>query len=193
MFSEMYAVGPVADHTQIHSYADQNKVTDPIATHGDRKYMKGFAFRYFNPAIVDYSLQEFGSFLNAMGPSDAGSAILMEAHPYGKMCSVPPEATAFANRGDYFNCTMAARWKGSEKDEFVRDWTKTFVSGAKVIEDRLAQERKEKAISGGYANMDMPGDKAVDAFKSDLPRLKEVKKWDPNGRFNKWFPISVEA
>ena len=193
-FAELFAVGPVADHAQIHAYTEQNKITDPIATHGDRKYMKGFAFRYLDPAIVHYTLQEYVTFLKIMGSDEAGSAAVIEGHPYGKMCDVPIDATAFANRGDYFNFTLPVRWKNPDKDEFVRDWTKTFTSGLKVIENRIAEERKEKVIYGGYANMDMPGDKAADAFKSNLPRLKEVKKkWDPNGRFNKWFPISVQA
>ena len=191
---EIYALGPVADHTQIHPYAQQNKCIDGLATYGDRKYMKGFSFRYFNPALVDYVLQQVTSFLEIMGPDDAGSAILLEAHPFDKLNSIPLDATAFANRGDYFNSTIALRWKNSDKDEFVRSWTKTFIAGARVIENRMAEERKETVIDGGYANMDMPGDKTTDAFKTNLPRLMELKrKWDPNGRFNKWFPIPVAA
>jgi FAD/FMN-containing dehydrogenase len=165
-----------------------------MATYGDRKYMKGFAFRYLSPAIVDYVLQELSAFLKIVGSEDAGSAILLEAHPYSKMCSVPLDATAFANRGDYMNCTMAMRWTDPEKDEFVRAWTKTFVEGVKIIENRIAEEKNEVVIEGGYANMDMPGDKAADAFKSNFPRLQEIKKkWDPTGRFNKWFPITAAA
>jgi Berberine and berberine like len=188
--AEIFAVGPVVEHVQIHSYADQNQLANAMSTHGDRKYMKGFAFRYLSVDLVQYVFEQVSAFLKVMGPEDAGSAVLLEAYPTGKQASIPSDATAFANRGDFFNSAMIMRWKSPEKDAYVRDWIKTFIAGAKELEKRMATNKKESFVEGGYANFNMEDDKIEEAFKGNLPRLKEVKKkWDPKGRFNKWFAI----
>lgn len=48
------------------------------------------------------------------------SAILLELHDFKKVATIPTEATAFPNRGPYFNVNLVLRWKDPALDEEVR-------------------------------------------------------------------------
>lgn len=48
------------------------------------------------------------------------SAVLLELHGYGKVVSVPHDATAFANRGPMYNVNCITRWKDATLDDKVR-------------------------------------------------------------------------
>jgi hypothetical protein len=191
-FADLFALNPVVDHTSVHPYPEQNKILNLIATHGDRKYMKGFAFRYMTVPFLEYVFNSMAAYLEMMGSEDAGSAIIFECFPTEKLSSVPSDGTAFSNRGMFFNCTLSMRWRDPAQDDTIRRWIKKLIAGVKEIETRTSNERGEVFVEGGYANHNLEEDKAAEAFKGNLPRLKEIKrKWDPKGRFNKWFPISV--
>jgi hypothetical protein len=154
--------------------------------------MKGFAFRYMTVPFLDHVFNSLSAYFKMMGPDDAGSALLLECFPTEKLSAVPSDGTAFSNRGKFFNCTLAMRWKDPAKDEIIKQWIKKLMEEVKVIETKTSNERGEVFVEGGYANHNLEEDKATEAFKGNLPRLKEIKKkWDPKGRFNKWFPISV--
>lgn len=86
------------------------------------------------------------------------------------------------------------RWDGRDHDEWVLDWLKDFIEGARAIDCQTASDKGENPTpSVGYANIALPGESVEEAFKGNLPRLKEIKKkWDPKQRFNKWFPIPVD-
>jgi hypothetical protein len=185
---------PVVDYTGIHSYAEsQQKCLDIIATHGERKHLKGFAFQYFSIEFLTFVFTKMSTFLEHLGPEAARSAIILENYPVAKIRSVAHGDTAFANRGNALNCVLAMRWTSPAHDGFVRGWIAEFVEGAKAVDETIATQRGEKAIvKGGYANFEVDQGKAVEAFRENLPRLKEVKKkWDPKARFNKWCPIPV--
>lgn len=82
-----------------------------------------------------------------------------------------------------------------ENDAFVRDWVREFVKGARAIDKDIAEKNGRKTCETmGYANIPAPEETLGNAFAGNVKRLREVKrKWDPNGRFNKWFPIDVNA
>jgi hypothetical protein len=47
------------------------------------------------------------------------SAVIIELHPYDKVVTVPTSATAFANRGKWYNINYSLRWKDAALDERV--------------------------------------------------------------------------
>jgi hypothetical protein len=86
---------------------------------------------------------------------------------------------------------MAIRWKDAQHDTWVQKWLKGFVDGAVLIDQTLAKVSKLGPETHGYANFSMPETKVTDIFSRNIIKLKEIKaKWDPNGRFNKWFDVS---
>lgn len=48
------------------------------------------------------------------------SAVVVELHPYDKVASVPTSATAFGNRGKWYNVNFAMRWEDAALDSRVR-------------------------------------------------------------------------
>lgn len=191
-FAEFLALDPVADHLGVHTYAEQNSINNPLTVHGPRTYVTGFAYQALSVPLLNYTLEKFSSYIATLGQDYVTSAILYEAYPTAKTCEIPPDATAYANRGNWFNCAMMIRWKGAEHDVWVKEWIKEFVKGARAVDAQVAmtsgQEVMEKTA---YANIPLPDSTPGEAFRGNLPRLTEVKKkWDPNGRFNKWHHIS---
>jgi hypothetical protein len=195
-FADLYALDPVPDNTGVHSFAEiQQKVFDSIAMHGDRKYLKGISYQYFSVPFLTYVHAQMTAFIQYLGPEAAKSAIILKIYPHNKIRTVPDDGTAFANRRNSLNCVIAMRWTSPEHDNFARQWIGEFVEGVRTLDAQMAKERAETVVvKGGYTNFEMQGDidKAADGFRENLPRLKEIKKkWDPHGRFNKWFPIPV--
>ena len=191
-FGEFLALGPVVDNLSVHPYAQQNAVNNPLAPHGPRTYVKGFAYQTMSTEILDYSLKKFSEYISRLGEDFVTSALLYEAYPTSKTCEVSPDATAYANRGHWYNCAMMIRWNDEKHDAWVSEWMKDFVKGVRPIDNQVAQSRGEKVLEKtGYANMPLPDSTIRDAFRGNLERMTEVKmKWDHNGRFNKWFNIS---
>jgi len=183
------------DQTGIHPYSFQNAVNNPLMPHGPRSYISGFAYHDLSLPLLEYTLQKYTQFVQHLGDDYVTGAILYEAYPYEKTNSVPFEATAYGNRGEHFNNALAVRWKSVENDAFVRDWVREFVKGARAIDKDIAEKNGRKTCeTRGYANIPAPEETLGNAFAGNVKRLREVKrKWDPNGRFNKWFPIDVNA
>ena len=48
------------------------------------------------------------------------TAVLLELHDYKKLMTVANDATAFANRGPWYNLTIVMRWKTEAMDAKVR-------------------------------------------------------------------------
>jgi len=190
-YQEFYALGPLMDHTTTHPYSVQNTVNNPLMPHGPRTYISGFAYHDLSLPLLEYTLQKYTEYVTHLGDSYVTGAILYEAYPFEKTCSVPCAETAYGNRGEYFNNAMALRWKSPEHDAWVRDWAREFVRGAREIDALVARSKGRKTCeTRGYANIPAPGQSLQEAFEGNLGRLREVKgKWDPRGRFNKWFPV----
>jgi hypothetical protein len=191
-FADFFALEPVLDTTKIHPYEQQNAVLVPIVPHGPRTYLKGIGYRTLSIPLLEYALKQFTSYVSHVGDDYFTSSILFEAYPSDKLTSVPFDATSFANRGTHFNCFVVTRWQSEKNDEFVKQWVKDFVAGARAIDEEVSVTMGKSSVGRkGYANTNLPDEKCEEAFQGNLPKLEKVKrKWDPKGRFNKWFPIA---
>jgi Berberine and berberine like len=191
-FTEFFALGPVLDNTKIHSYVEQNMVISGILPHGPRSYMKGFGYSDMSAELLHHAFGAFSSYISHIREDYEISAIAFEAYPTEKICSVPSESTAYPSRGKHLNCVISARWKTSSLDDWVKEWVKAFTQEARAIDRKAAIEQGKKPVGNiGYANVSLPEDRTVEWFGENFAKLKEVKKkWDPEQRFNKWFPVS---
>jgi hypothetical protein len=208
-FSAFYGVGPVADMTQEMPYAALNGIQNPMATHGDRKLFKASAFTSFEASRFQRLFDEYGQLVKEH-PETGGSAIIIELHPYDKVVEVPTSATAFANRGKWYNINYSLRWKDAALDEKVRSprpsdpmiflcssfpqlrtWSRTQVN---YLRGEEAKGGQDLAGTRAYANYGLGDERVRDVFGENYPRLQQLKaRYDPNNVFHKWFPITPGA
>jgi hypothetical protein len=190
-FADFYALNPSSDTTRIHPYTQQNKILDKFVPHGPRTMMCGFNYQNLSVSLLNYALEVFKMYITTLGDNYVESIILFEGYPMQKVCQIPLEATACASRHSCFRTAMAIRWKDAQHDTWVRKWLEDFVDGAVLIDQTLAKVSNLGPETHGYANFSMPETKVADIFSRNIIKLEEIKaKWDPNGRFNKWFDVS---
>ena len=108
-----------------------------MATPGDRKLFNSTAFTSLEPVRFQRVFEAYEA-LTAELPETGGcasppasyaicaltgctrSAVVIELHPYDKVAAVPTSATAFGNRGKWYNVNFAMRWKNATLDSRVR-------------------------------------------------------------------------
>jgi Berberine and berberine like len=192
-FHEFYEIGPLTDVTSIRSYLVQNSYMDSSVPHGPRTYMTDFAYQIPSVDLLTFTADKVTEYRGKIGHDYRPCAIFYETYPFDHVTKFPADSSAYANRGRHFNCTVQLRWAGSQHDEWVKSWIKDFVRDAREIDKRvMLAEGRDPTPERGYATFHLPGDRAEKAFGGNLERLKEVKrKWDPNGRFNKWLNIPI--
>jgi FAD/FMN-containing dehydrogenase len=192
-FEGFYSLGPMVDHTNVHSYVEQNAVLNPIAPHGPRSYTKSFLYQISSISVdlLNYSNDRFMEYVAHLGEDYQVSAVIYEPFPSDKVNSVAVTSTACPLRNGMIHGVLNVRWKNAIHDTWVAQWVRDFIKGAKEIDERLSGKT---TAHFGYANMILPGDKASEAFGENYERLREIKKkWDPEMRFNKWLAIPPAA
>ncbi|EKM60153.1 uncharacterized protein PHACADRAFT_251050 [Phanerochaete carnosa HHB-10118-sp] len=186
-FKAFFDIGPVADLTKALPYEEMNALQNPMATHGDRKVLKGAPLAQVDEDVLTSLYSEYVKFV-AEYPEAKASAALIELHSYQKLMEVPFEATAFANRGPIFNITFAIRWKSPNLDMTMRQWASARAKAIRVEESKRSGMDLEAAR--GYANFGLGDERVRDVFGEHYDRLSELKaKYDPQLVFRKWFPI----
>jgi FAD/FMN-containing dehydrogenase len=160
-----------------------------MATAGDRKLFKAAAFASLAPARFAALFAAFSD-LMAQHPDAKGSALILELHPHTAVCSTANDATAFGNRGAWFNLNASLRWAAPAHDGAMRAWAAAQVDALRAAEPAGA------ACAGpaAYANYGLGDERARDVFGGNYARLQRLKaRFDPDGVFRKWFPIVPDA
>jgi len=155
--------------------------------------MTGFDYQTVSEEIYQLTALTLAEYMEKVGDDYRGGGIVYESYPFDQINKLPSDSSAYGNRGKHFNCTVSLRWSGEKHDAWIKDFIQNFVRQAREVDRSvMLGEGKEPTEENGYVNFHLPGDPVEKAFGNNLPRLKEVKrKWDPNGRFNKWFSIPV--
>ncbi|KAI9842636.1 MAG: hypothetical protein M1837_007003 [Sclerophora amabilis] len=169
-------------------YQALNGMLNGAAIFGGRKATKGSSFvTPLNPSHVRDILNEYTQFINAV-PGGPGSAVILEFFNMSKICAVSNTATAFANRGNYQNIGVAAKWDNAEDDDFCRKFARR-VAGM-VKDERIRQIGDQIEGVAEYGNYDGLGASAQEIFGSNYERLVELKTiYDPDNVFHKSFKI----
>ncbi|KNG87638.1 hypothetical protein ANOM_003622 [Aspergillus nomiae NRRL 13137] len=184
------ALEPVVNMIETIPYSLLNSLQNPMATYGDRKSFKGLFYR--TPMDAQF-LRSMLDELNAklQDHPDMIPAMLLECYDMRKTCSVPLDATAFANRSLTQNGLLNLRWTDASKDAEYRAWAREIQAKFKTqFEAQLNGE--ETADVPQYINYAEPGDAVVNnIYGSNLERLRDVKaKYDPKNVFHKMHPVS---
>ncbi|RYP79240.1 hypothetical protein DL769_003063 [Monosporascus sp. CRB-8-3] len=183
-FAPILAIGPAADGTAVEPYNVWNEAADAFCTRGGRKPSYTAGLKTIDPVAWRGVWDEYVSFVERY-PGEAGnSTILMECYsmevalrPIGDSQSSYP----FRDVGCH---AIAIPWYD---DPTLDDEANEF--GRKARSYWTASHGTPSPVS--YINF-AHGDEPLDhIYGSSLTRLQQLKqKYDPNKRFNQWFPLS---
>lgn len=127
-FSKLLEIGPALNGVSMLPYSRVNSVMLDGAKHGRRKFQKGTVWE---PPLgmenLDPVLQEYSRMLEEY-PETAGSAVLFQFDHPGKITSVPHDATAFANRGNYRLMMAETQSTSPFLDSVILDYAKKIAS-----------------------------------------------------------------
>ena len=145
-------------------------------------------FKRFETTVLKYDMKA--------NPSVA----VLDWRDYRKVASVPPAATAYANRNSHAIFIPDFRWDDPSLDmemrgeaigitQYIREELQEANVAARVQADG------QKDFTETYANIGVGGSemKFKSIYGGNLSRLQELKKkYDPDMMWDKWFPIVVE-
>ncbi|UKZ52882.1 hypothetical protein TrVGV298_006669 [Trichoderma virens] len=132
------------------------------------------------PLDVDFVQRiadEFLAFVEDKGIG-GGSMCMFECVPWGKVISVPKDATAYPSRGEFYHFATVIMWQDEELDDEVRQFQRNLLG--------KVREKGHQGPGGQYANyVEKMNPKLM--FGDSLGRLRVLKKkFDPNNVFYKW-------
>ncbi|KZT50185.1 FAD binding domain protein [Calocera cornea HHB12733] len=181
-FAPFFALGPISDTTREMPYPEVNTLHNPMATFGDRKALKSTTFTTVN---AEHFQKLFDNYAKDL-PETKASAIIFELHPFSKITAIAESATAFSNRGNWYNLIFVMRWTDPAQDKRVRAWASEQVDFLRGEEEQGVQPSGRRRY-GNYAEGD---EKAREVHGGNFERLAQLKgKYDPDNVFHKWFAI----
>ncbi|KAF4982619.1 hypothetical protein FZEAL_1797 [Fusarium zealandicum] len=192
-FSDLFEIEAIADNTSMMTTAKMNTLMNPIMKHGIRRLMgSGNVTMPLEIKPMLETVQTFWKFCEARQGMEQ-STIAIEFFPTGKIREVAQDATAYANRGDYYDAMTAFAWEDPADDGQVREFNRSLCK-------RIRETNGYQAVSGGhwsnapvgmYINIEADSISPKDAWGVNLSRLRELKrKYDPQNVFNKWHGIA---
>lgn len=194
-YAPLLKVGPHLNAVQTVPYKVVNSLANAGVPHGGR-YQFGAANVTFpvDVGVVQSAAKVWWEGIERFsadpGREDLrGSIIGYELFPNDKAREVDPEATAFANRGKYFNVAVLMSWKNPESDKEVRKFKQEV---AALIRDKGFKGDEVGGEGVGHYNNYLDSSiSAEGAFGSNAKRLKELKKkYDPENRFDKLWKLA---
>ncbi|KFH44380.1 6-hydroxy-D-nicotine oxidase-like protein [Hapsidospora chrysogenum ATCC 11550] len=195
-FSKILDIGPIIDMTTMMTVGQVNQLLNPLAYHGIRRLMgSGNAVMPLDAATLQSTADKFWSFCDARPGVGAQSAVAVEFFPTHKILEVPHDATAYSNRGDYYDVVTMFGWTDEARDGELRAFNRELVAH---IRDTLGYKYNAReggdAPVGRYINLETDPVKPEDAYGANLKRLRVVKrKFDPENVFHKWHGVNVEV
>ncbi|RDW80933.1 hypothetical protein BP5796_05631 [Coleophoma crateriformis] len=183
-FAPLLDMGPLMNDTREMPYSAVNGMLNPMSSYGDRKTQKGAVLT--TPVELSFAQSIFNNFSTFVKetPDAVDSVILFEFMSFRESIKIPMTAQAFANRGEYFNVLVNARWKDVANDTKCREWARN------LSKDIVSKMDKASESTGGvkeYGNYDGIGTATgQQLFGVNYDKVVSLKKrYDPQNIFNK--------
>ena len=166
----------------------------PMNVTGVRRYTKASAVARLTLPIVDAFVEAIAEFINHVGIEYGGQTMAaMEFFPQKKILSVPRDATAFYQRGEWIDWhVMSGYGQRAELDGWVRDWAHRLTERIVELEkadDGVPEDLKTGGRYGYWYTGNEVGRKQL--WGTNYDRLRVLKKkYDPDSVFHSWFPIT---
>ncbi|CAM1501168.1 Fc.00g103300.m01.CDS01 [Cosmosporella sp. VM-42] len=190
-FSRLLEIGTLTDATLMISTAQLNTLMNPVFEHGMRRLMgsSNVTMPLDTNALLE-TANLFWGFCDSH--SGMGTSVLaIEFFPTDKIREVPLDATAYANRGDYYDAMTAFGWSDPLLDKPIRQFNRALCDQIRKTNGYRAVDGKGPV--GKYINVEADDISPREAYGVNLPRLRELKRrYDPGNLFCKWHGIEVE-
>ena len=150
IFRPLFEAGPVFQNYTSMPYCKVNGLLAENAGHGGRKIIGGAACAVpFAPEFYESVKDELLAFVKEV-PVAKQTLVIFELVPYGKLCEVDSSATAFANRGPYYNALCMAKWDDPKDDDRCRDFI--FKLKERIGEHLVKNTKVSPESIGKYLN-----------------------------------------
>lgn len=194
-YAPLLKIGPHLNAVQTVPYKVVNSLANAGVPHGGRYQFGAANVTYpVDVGVVQSAAKVWWEgierFSSDPSKEDLRSSIIgYELFPNDKAREVAPEATAFANRGKYFNVAVLMSWKNPDNDKAVRAFKQEV---AALIRDKGFKGDEVGGEGVGHYNNYLDSSiSAEGAFGSNAKRLKELKqKYDPTNRFDKLWKLA---
>ncbi|KAH7126673.1 hypothetical protein B0J11DRAFT_549564 [Dendryphion nanum] len=164
-FKDLLALSPIVDTTAMIPYHKLNSLLNHASAYGGRKQ--------FGSGVITKILSSH----DRLGES----LLLFETIPFQKTLEVPNDATAFSNRGPYYNVATMFKWYDPALDPLIRSYSRTLLNKASASAVRAAED-SGVGIYGNYVDTDVS---AEDVYGKNAQKLLELKgKYDPENLFS---------
>ncbi|KAM0247699.1 hypothetical protein ACHAP5_003946 [Fusarium lateritium] len=195
-FSGLLELDSIADETEMMTTAKTNSLLNSVMDHGVRRLMGSGNITM--PLDVEPMLQTADMFWKfCEGHDGMGKSVLaIEFFPTDKIREVAQEATAYANRGDYYDALTSFAWENPSYDDEIRQFNRSICKRIRETSgyQKTAGSHWSQGPVGVYINIEADSISPQDAWGANLPRLRELKKkYDPRNVFNKWHGIADGA
>jgi FAD/FMN-containing dehydrogenase len=198
-FSKLLDIGFITDHTGMMSIAQVNTLQNPMCEYGMRRLQgSGNVTMPLHITAVQQMADTIWSF-HDIYPNIRVCAMAIELISTHKLREVAQDATAYANRGDYYDAVTVFGWTDPELDTTLRQFNRKLceqirrTNGYQRSECRGGDISKEEPV-GRYLNMEGEPLRPDEAYGSNLKRLEEVKMmFDPGNVFHKWHGVGVQT
>ncbi|KAE8356747.1 hypothetical protein BDV28DRAFT_65207 [Aspergillus coremiiformis] len=192
-FEPILSLKPVVNEIEMMPYPKMNTILNRAAEFGGRKSLGGSNIVLpLNVKSVEEVYRDFDTIMKTF-PRVSESFVVFELLPYIELIKVPNEATAFANRGKYYNAASIFRWHDPELDPKMRSLQQDMMN---KIGRRAGVARSEEMNQGVgvYANYAGHEANATELFGDNLPRLQTLKmQYDPDNVFKKWHDMFLHT
>ncbi|UZP35479.1 hypothetical protein NXS19_003295 [Fusarium pseudograminearum] len=195
-FAGLLQLESVVDNTEMMTTAKTNTLLNMVMDHGIRRLTgSGNVVMPLDIEPMLQTAQTFWEFCEVHGGMGK-SVIAIEFFPTDKIRESAQDATAYANRGDYYDVLTLFGWEDPDHDGEVRKFNRSICRQVRETNGYQAGAggRWSKGPVGVYINVEAGGISPNDAWGANLPRLRALKKkYDPQNVFNKWHSIAEDA
>ncbi|KAI4228091.1 MAG: hypothetical protein LQ349_006606 [Xanthoria aureola] len=183
-FASIFALGPLSDETKEIPYDHWGDFANSFCQKGMRKpaYGASLARQGLDPATWRAVYEEFKTFA-ARYPEAAGSSILAEYYSVQKAVANGDATSSYPFRDVPIHVVTIPQYQNSSFDVTANAW------GARVRSLLRSTDGLDK--NSTYINFAHGDEPLNEIYGEDLPKLQKLKKrYDPQNKFNQWFPLA---
>lgn len=195
-FEKLLHIGSVMDSTGMMSIAQVDTLQNPMSEYGMRRLQgSGNVTIPLDIAAFQQTADAIWSF-HDLNPN-VTVAFAVELFSTHKLREVPQGATAYANRGDYYDAITMFGWTDPALDTTVRQFNSFMCAQIRCTNGyecpSYGGTGKNEEPVGRYLNMEAGSLTPHKAYGSNWTRLKEIKqKFDSENLFHKWHGVGLE-
>ncbi|PVI05760.1 FAD-binding domain-containing protein [Periconia macrospinosa] len=178
-YQSLYALDPVSDTTRVLQYNHLNDDTIELCEDGGRKPAWHVGLKKLDYPTFQQIWDRWVEFVARTG---IDTTILVETYSGYVTQSITSEHASYAHRDINFYAWSLSFWDDESLDGVVEEYGEEVRS--------LWRSSSGFEQSRAYLNFAHGDEPLEEIYGESLPRLKELKKkWDPEAKFNQFFPI----